>query len=578
LTGRAARDASEVDRRFRFERLVLSISTHFINLGAEQIDAGIEAALRQIGEFCAVDRAYVFLGASSTMSNTHEWCAPGVSPQRDNLQDLPVEVFPWWVERIRRNEVIHVPEVALLPDEAAAERAILQEQDVVSVVAVPMVLGARSFGFIGFDSIHTGKLWQDDDIALLRVTGEIVLNALERKRADEERRALEEQLIRARSLENVARLAGGVAHDFNNLLSVMLNHARAIERELTDPRLIDYARVLCQSAEQAAELTRQLMIVGRRELLQPEPLDLNQVLGSLEHLSRRMLGEAVSCEFVLASEPCSIELGKSHLKQVIVNLIMNAHDALPNGGHVRISTAVLLEPDDEARAAGVTGECVRLRVSDDGVGMSHDVAERALEPFFTTKGSAGTGLGLSTVHGIARQAGGHVSIESASGAGTTVSVYFPRLATPAGVAAPVAGDPSPAGGNGESILLVEDSEALRAWLERTLSEHGYRVLAAADATEALALLDASPAELDLLLTDVILPRTSGRELAALVCERQPAVRVGYMSGYDDEVLVRHGVLDPGILLLPKPFLEADLLRFVRRVLGSLNAGSAERPA
>jgi signal transduction histidine kinase len=570
LTGRAARDASEVDRRFRFERLVLSISTHFINLGAEQIDAGIEAALRQIGEFCAVDRAYVFLGAANTMSNTHEWCAVGVTPQRDNLQDLPVEVFPWWVARIRRNEVIHVPEVALLPEEAAAERAILQEQDVVSVVAVPMVLGAKSFGFIGFDSIHTGKVWDGDDIALLRVTGEIVLNALERKRADEERRALEEQLIRARSLENVARLAGGVAHDFNNLLSVMLNHAHAIERELTDPRLIDYARVLCQSAEQAAELTRQLMIVGRRELLQPEILDLNQVLGSLEHLLRRTLGEAVSCEITLAREPCCVELGKAHLKQVIVNLIVNAHDALTKGGHVRITTAALTEADEEARAAGVTGESVRLRVSDDGVGMSRDVAQRALEPFFTTKGSAGTGLGLSTVHAIARQAGGHVSLTSESGVGTTVDVYFPRLSAPAGVAAPAEEGPVPVG-DGETILLVEDAEALRAWIERTLREHGYRVLAAADAVQALALLGVRAP--DLLLTDVILPRTSGRELASLVGARQPGVRVAYMSGYDDEVLGRHGLLDPGILLLPKPFLEEDLLRFVRRALAAINAGS-----
>jgi two-component system cell cycle sensor histidine kinase/response regulator CckA len=555
----AQRVVSDVDRRFRFERLVLSISTHFINLAPGQIDSGIEAALRQIGEFCAVDRAYVFRFAGSLMSNTHEWCAPGVEPQLVNLQQLPLAVFPWWVARIERNEVVHIPRVLDLADEAGAEREILREQDIVSVVAVPMVIGSRALGFIGFDSIHDGKLWEDDDIALLRVTGEIVLNALERKRADEERQALEEQLVQSRSMENVARLAGGVAHDFNNLLSVILNHARAIERAVSDPRLRGYARTLCQSAEQAAELTRQLMIVGRRELLQSEVLDLNQVLGSLENLLRRTLGEAVRYDVSSAEIPCTVKLGKAHLKQVIVNLVMNAHDALPKGGHVRVETALLEDPGGQT-------QWIQLRVSDDGVGMSDEVARRALEPFFTTKGSAGTGLGLSTVHAIVRQAGGRVSIQSRPGTGTTVDVLLPRVSAPVAPPAPSPDDAQATRGKGESILLVEDSEPLRAWLEQTLTENGYQVLVAEDPAAALALLDGRAAMVDLLLTDVILPGISGRELAARVRQQCAQVRVAYISGYDDEVLVRQGVVDPEIALLPKPFLAEDLLAFVWRVL------------
>lgn len=560
--------AWELERRFRFERLVLSVSTHFINLGAQRIDSGIEQALQQIGEFCAVDRAYVFLFSAGLMSNTHEWCARGVEPQRANLQGLPLAIFPWWIARVERQEVIHIPVVADLPDEAVAERGALLEQDIASVVVVPLVFDGKSLGFIGFDSIHNGKAWAEDDITLLRITGEIVVNALERKRADEERRALEEQLIQARSLDNVARLAGGVAHDFNNLLSVILNHARALERELTEPRLRDYARVLSQSAEQAAELTRQLMIVGRRELLQAEVLDINQVIASLENLLRRTLGEAVAFEVSTSAAPCWVKLGKTHLKQVLVNLIMNAHDALPNGGHVRISTAC-----ESDRVPGTSGPrdvegWVHLRVSDDGVGMSAEVARRAPEPFFSTKGASGTGLGLSTVHGIVWQAGGRVSIESRPGMGTSVDVYLPRVAEPPKPSAAKRQQAALARGRGEQILLVEDSEPLRKLIERTLSEHGYRVLAVADASRALELLGGESPVPDLLLTDVILPGLSGRALADRAREASADLRVAYMSGYDDEVLVRQGVLDAGILLLPKPFRESELLDFVRSALDS----------
>jgi signal transduction histidine kinase/ActR/RegA family two-component response regulator len=513
-----------------------------------------------------VDRAYVFAFAGATMSNTHEWCADGVEPQIDNLQGLPVEVFPWWVARIERQEVIHIPTVADLPDEAAAERSILLEQDIVSIVVVPLVFGGKSVGFIGFDSIHAGKLWVQEDITLLRIAGEIVVNALERKRADGERRELEEQLIQARSLDNVARLAGGVAHDFNNLLSVILNHAYALEREVNDPRLCEYARVLAQSAEQAAELTRQLMIVGRRDLLRSERFDVNLVLESLEHLLRRTLGEAVSFERRSTEEPCWVEMAKAHFKQVVVNLTMNARDALPNGGSVQITAQVVHRSGGAAVETAPGRGWVRLRVWDDGVGMSADVARQALEPFFSTKGASGTGLGLSTVHSIVRQAGGHLHIKSEPGLGTTVDIDLPRVDALDPLEAQSSVYASPARGGGELILLVEDSEALRHLLAQTLRAQGYEVVAAAHAEHAFALLAQSEQTPDLLLSDVILPGLSGRALAEQLLPRYPGLRVAYMTGYDDDVLVRQGVLEGNTLLLAKPFVDTQLLAFVQLAL------------
>lgn len=573
MTAREARASDELEHRLRFERLVMSVSTQFVNRITHEIDAGIEQTLGLIGTYCHVDRAYVFLFNGATMSNTHEWCAPQVEPQLENLQALPLADYPWSVRRIRQQEVLHLPRVAELPEEAAKERLLLEQQGILSLVLVPLTFEGKSLGFIGFDSVREVKRWSDDDIALLRTASEIVVNALERKRADRERRALEEQLVQARSLDSVARLAGGVAHDFNNLLSVILNHARALERNLTEPRLRQYASVLCQSAEQAAELTRQLMIVGRRELVHSEVLDVNQVLRSMAHLLERTLGDEVEFEVREWEQPCYVKLGRAHLKQIIVNLTVNARDALPTrGGRVVIDTlSVNGAPSD---VDGVGGPWIRLGVADTGAGMSAAVASRVFEPFFSTKGDFGTGLGLSTVQGIVSQAGGQIHIETAIGQGTRVEVYLPQVVSvpcPDVVRAPSTPPPR---GRGELILLVEDSEPLRVLIEHLLIDQDYRVATAAHPAMAIELAARAGDDLALLLTDAMLPGMTGRELADRVRQRDTRLRVAYMSGYDDQVLERRGAVDAGILLLSKPFSDRELLAFVRRALDE-PAGAAQ---
>jgi GAF domain-containing protein len=293
------------------------LSTDFVSLAPQEVDNGIKQALAAIGEFARVDRAYIFSFSKggTSMCNTHEWCAPGIEPQIENLGDLPVSVFPWWTERMRRREFIHIPRVADLPDEAAAERAILLEQAIQSIVVVPMTSGQSVIGFLGFDSVQMEKTWDAEDIALLKIVGEIFVSALERKQAEERRALLEAELVQTRSLENVAKLAGGVAHDFNNLLAVILNCAAALRRELHDPRHTSYINELYDSATQAARLTRQLLLVGRRGIVEPVLLDINEAVGSLADLLRGTLGENISLRLELGQDVSTVKLGAPQIER-----------------------------------------------------------------------------------------------------------------------------------------------------------------------------------------------------------------------------------------------------------------------
>ncbi len=554
--------------RVEFEQLVTGLSTHFIRLPPQMIDGGIDHALRAIGEFCRVDRAYIFqLGSDgASMSNTHEWCAPEIEPQMDNLQGIPLEVFPWWIDRIRRQEVIHVPRVADLPAEADTERESLVQQSVRSVVAVPMVRENSVLGFLGFDSVRTERTWPDEDISLLKIVGEMFVGALERKFADVERRSLEAQLIQARSLDNVAKLAGGVAHDFNNQLGVILNYATILKRELSDPRLSEFASELFESARQASELTRQLLIVGRRGVVQPVVLEINDVIAAVSNILRRTLGEGVELDLRLDPNAGTIHIGLPQLEQVVVNLAMNARDAMGDGRLVIETKAIELDQAQARRHIDLMpGPYVLFSVTDNGAGMSPDVAAKAFEPFFSTKGPSGTGLGLSTVHSIVKQAGGHVVLKSDLGIGTRVDVYLPRLPSePPAVETPKDA-PTPLG-RGETILLVEDSEPLRRLLKMVLGGARYRVLAAADPLEALRISEEHAGEIDLVLSDVILPNMSGRRLVETLAERWGLRRSAFVSGYNDDELQKRGVLESGVRLLPKPFLERELLCFVRESL------------
>jgi PAS domain S-box-containing protein len=384
-----------------------------------------------------------------------------------------------------------------------------------------------------------------------------------------ELRELEQRLLHAQKMDSIGRLAGGIAHDFNNLLTAILGYTEMLETELSgDVRLVDFVHQVRAAGERAAELTSHLLAFARKQIVQPRVVDLNVMLGEIERLLRRLLGETIELRTSLASTIGAVRIDPGRFEQVLVNLAVNSRDAMPAGGTLTLETLDVALDEEYARQhpGVVPGRYVLLAVSDTGVGMDAKTQARVFEPFFTTKQAGkGTGLGLSMVYGIVRQAGGHIWLYSEIGRGTTFKIYLPQVEVVAEDAKVVRGA-GPAAGGDETILLVEDEAVVRRMAADSLAALGYRVLTAADGAEAIEIADRYPGAIDLLLTDVILPRRSGPAVAEHVRTRYPECRVLFVSGYTANAIVHHGILDEGVRFLAKPFTPGALGRRVREVL------------
>jgi PAS domain S-box-containing protein len=377
-------------------------------------------------------------------------------------------------------------------------------------------------------------------------------------------------------LESLGQLAGGVAHDFNNLLAVISNYAAFVSDEAAKDGLqVDWqsvredARQIQLAADRAAELTHQLLAFARRDVVQPRPLDLNHVITRVEQLLIRSLGEHVVLKTDLAPQLRAVLADPGQIEQVLVNLAVNARDAMPSGGTLVVQTFVT--DVDESHAAGriglPPGPYACMKVSDTGVGMSREVIDHAFEPFFTTKPKGeGTGLGLATVYGIVTQAGGYVQIYSELDIGTTITILLPAAGPD--VQAEPAPVPEPGGGRGETVLIVEDEPAMREVTRRILSRSGYHVIVAASGHEAIEIAARHTGDIDVLLTDVVMPRMLGKEAAERIRALRPGVQVLFMSGYAQGVLDCRGVVEVGVNLIQKPFSEAQLLVTLRQIIAS----------
>ena len=382
-----------------------------------------------------------------------------------------------------------------------------------------------------------------------------------------ERRRLEAQLQQSQKMEAVGRLAGGIAHDFNNMLTAVKAYTEFLleDLETDDARRTDVQEI-AKAADRAASLTRQLLAFSRKQVLQPRPLDLNEVVEGMEKMLRRLIGEDLHIETRLESDLRLVEADPSQIEQVIMNLAVNSRDAMPHGGVLTIETHnVSLERVDAAWGIE-PGSFSVLAITDTGTGMDAGTRAQIFEPFFTTKPlGKGTGLGLSTVYGIVKQSGGHISVYSEPGYGSTFKVYLPQLAQtePAPVLGP-AMSRLPRGD--ETILLVDDDEGVRAVSRRILQRAGYTVLSAPDGVEALRIIADAGSDVQLLVTDVVMPGLGGRELVMRVRETHPSLRVLFVSGYTEEGVRRHGVLDSESTFLEKPFTAERLAQKVREVL------------
>jgi PAS domain S-box-containing protein len=400
----------------------------------------------------------------------------------------------------------------------------------------------------------------------------------ERLKARAERERLEARVQQSQRMESLGQLAGGVAHDFNNLLAVMLNYTTFVAEQVdsvaatsADPRWSQVRRDIAQvlrAGQRATQLTHQLLAFGRREVVRPQVINVNDVVGEIQQMLRRTLGEHIQTHASLEPDPWPVLADPGQLEQVLVDLAVNARDAMPEGGTLGVSTAnvVIDSGPPPVRPEIEPGRYVRIRVSDTGTGIPPEIAERIFEPFFSTKPKGqGSGLGLASVYGIVKQVDGHVWVDSVPGDGATFTVLLPAtdltMTTPAEEPAP-----RERTRGGEVVLVVEDEDALREVTRRILTRNGYEVLTAAHGPEAIKLVENTDRRIDLLLTDVIMPHMLGKELAGRMRDLRPGLPVLYMSGYAQPVLASQGTLDPGVTLVEKPFSETTLLDQVRGVL------------
>ncbi len=403
----------------------------------------------------------------------------------------------------------------------------------------------------------------------------------ERKNAEEALRRSEEQLRQSQKVEAIGRLAGGVAHDFNNLLTVITGYCELLLARLSsDEPMRKEIEQIRKAGERAASLTRQLLAFGRKQILEPKVLDLNSSARDMEKMLKRLIGEDIDLRIAPAPDLRRVKADPGQIEQVLMNLAINARDAMPKGGNLTIETANLeLDEAYASRHVGVRpGSYVMLAVSDNGCGMDKEIMARIFEPFFTTKGPGkGTGLGLSTAYGIVKQSGGNIWAYSEPGRGTTFKIYLPQVEE-AVVRPRSRRQPTKVSRGSETILLAEDEPELRGLTRRILEMKGYTIIVAGDGTEALEICGRHEGSIHLMLSDVVMPKMSGRELAERLATTRPDMKVLYMSGYTDDAIVHHGILEPGTSFIQKPFTPDSLVRKVREVLDGVGIDTPQSGA
>ena len=416
--------------------------------------------------------------------------------------------------------------------------------------------------------IHTrGKIHRDDHGVPIRWSG-MDWDITERKRMEQEMASLQEQLRQAQKMEAIGRLAGGIAHDFNNALTVIRGNCQLSLLDLheADPLYGNLKEIeLC--VDRAARLTQQLLAFSRKQVMEVKVVDPNGLIEDLQKILRRILGEDIELTTFLEEGVGKVRVDPGQMEQAVINLVVNARDAMPRGGKLTIETANVELDEAYARkhVAVTPGPYVMLSVSDTGVGMPPEVRERVFEPFFTTKGAGkGTGLGLSMVYGIVKQSGGNIWVYSEMGKGTTFKIYLPRVEGPVEERREEALEGIPQGS--ETVLVVEDEEVVRKLAARLLRKQGYKVLEAPDGGKAFMLCEQYDERIDLILSDVILPGMDGRQVVERLQKIHPEAKALYMSGYTDNVIVHHGMLEQGIHFVQKPFTLESLARKVREVI------------
>ena len=527
-----AERSNALQSRLSFESLVTEISTHFINLPTDRVDEHIHRGLERLGEHTATDRAYLGFGADGTgVEATHAWCRAGIFPLPKRLMHLPAREFPWQLEDFERQGFLDVPSVAALP--AVTAKRCLEERSVRSWLLVSIWSANKSVRFLGFDALQGEKKWSDDDIALVRTVGEIFANALERKRAEAQREALEVQLRQAQRMEAIGTLAGGIAHDFNTVLSAILGYgelAIAALPEGSRPRR--YVQEVMTAGKRAKAIVNQILTFSRRDPHHPRPVLMQPVIEEATEFLRASLPTTIAIRCQLEAKDAVVLGDPTQLDQVIMNLGTNAAQAMQGSGTLDIALEVIEIAEDRVLSHGrvAAGRHVRLAVSDTGCGMDEAIMERIFDPFFTTKGAGNTGLGLSTVHGIVANHRGALNVHSRPDQGSTFEVYVPCSSEVAARDSPPVKTLIPYG-HGETVLLIDDEKPLVVLGEEMLAALGYEPVGFESAHQAFAAFRANPQRFDLVLIDEVMPEMRGTQLAAVLHQTRSELPVLLMTGY-----------------------------------------------
>ena len=549
----------ELARQLEVEKRVGNISRLLLEHGADEIDVGIQRGLEAAAAYVAADRAYlVTLAHDGTDPAVYDWHAPDVPPRPYRLGLAEREKQRWIMEQLLRGELVRIPRVEDVPAEAAAWRDLMLADGLLSYLCIPIRSEGKLQGVLGLHWLARRARLSESDLAVLRLIAELFVGMLRRRRAEARLKDSQQTLAQAQKMEALGTLAGGIAHDFNNQLTVMLANARYAMRRLTEDDEVGRALAdLHRAAQHCAQLTKGLLAFSRRTPASPRPLDVPAVMAEVEGLLRPLIPSSIELRIVEQRAGARIVADPVQLQQVIVNLVVNARDAMPDGGRLVLSVSRRELAGGEALALGVSpGPYVALEVSDTGTGIDPAVRPRIFEPFFTTKEPGkGTGLGLATAYGIVQECRGAIAVESEPGRGATFRVLLPESRADAD-GDRVEADEAARGGRG-AVLVVEDDDGVRRALARALREGGYEVAEAGDGLEALALLAAG--RFEALVADVDVPRLGGIELARRLAAMGFAPPTLFVSGAAVEELGGAEGPVPRFSFLAKPFSDAALL-------------------
>jgi PAS domain S-box-containing protein len=557
-------------------RTTADFSRFFLDLETDRVEDGVRERLADLAELAGAEHAllYSFREERGAQLESYEWWNGRVDRRESFATDFDTRSYPWTFGLFARREPIHVPRLDGLPPEAEAERAALERRGVRSMLGIPVVGAGQSVGFLGFETMSHEHHWSDEVITLLRLAGEIFVSALRQRRSELKLRESQQSLLQSQKMEAVGRLAGGIAHDFNNHLAVMLGNARFLREEIgrqpasaEGDESAEAIADLERSAEHCSQLTRSLLAFSRRSPVSIRPLDVRRLIDEVADLVGPLIPASIDLVVRAGDDVESVAADSIQLQQVLVNLIVNARDAMPEGGRIELSAAMLYVEVDEAVEISLPrpGRYVELGVLDHGVGIARDVLEHIFEPFYTTKElGKGTGLGLATAYGIVDQSQGIIDVESEPGRGTHFRVLLPvwRDEREAASADPVEAETDAS----ETVLVAEDEASVRRLLTRMLSSAGYQVLEGGNGREALDAADGHAGPVHVLVTDLSMPGMGGLELAEQLSASRPGLRVlvlsGDLGGLDAELQTRV----PGARCLQKPFGRDELLDVLQALL------------